>query len=78
MPDFLVLGNHTGVLRSLVNPMIPQSFQAFDLRAFRQVRIEKIKLFKNLLTAYLFSQRHSHIIYIHNVHSKPLSCIACI
>lgn len=73
MPDFLVLGNHTGVPRSLVNPMIPQSFGAFDLRAFRQVRIEKIKLFKSLLTAYLFSQRHSRIIYIHTVHNKPLS-----
>lgn len=36
-----------------------------------------MKLFKNLCTAYLLSQRHSHIIYIHNVHCKPHSWIAC-
>lgn len=50
----------------------------FDLRAFRQIGLKKIKLFKFFLTAYLFSQRHSHVIYIHNVHCKPLSWTACI
>lgn len=72
--DFLLLGNQTGVSR-LVNPMSLQSFQVFDLRAFSQVGFEKIKYF---LTAYLFSQKHSHIIYIHKVHCKPLPWTACI
>lgn len=46
LTDFLLLGNQARVPRSLFDPIISKSFQAFDLRLLDKLGLNKVKLFK--------------------------------